>query len=196
MTVYNNLIPQPNDRPSNSQNQLLNNFKAIKTYVDRNHVAIVDPTTNLGEGKHKFLQMPEQSAAPTVAVNEGGLYVKEKDSRATLFYRQENNGTEIQMTRMNPTLSTVGETFLPGGVILKWGTANFSGTICTVMFLSNFVTLYQVVATLTNTGTSTNETLDREFHIEQTGISGFKAYIKNLVKSPQVASCSWFAIGV
>lgn len=191
MTIYSNNIPQPSDRPSDSQDDLLQNFQALKVFLDRNHVAIIDPTTNTSEGKHKFLQMPEQAADPATAVNEGGLYVKETNSRATLYWRNENNGNAVQLTRGVPTKSATGETYLPGGIILKWGigtfpnsnqvTINYGGTA--------YASIYQVVATLS----TANSFADREkFNISDVGTTSFKAWVKNSTN----ANVRWFAIGV
>ena len=124
--VYQNNIPQGNQRPSKSQGDLLGNFEDLKTYLDRNHVDIDDPGTNIDEGKHKFVQMPEQTAAPTTAINEGALFTLLSNGLSELFWRPEGDDTEIQMTSGNIENETVkialsGGTFLPGGLILKWG---------------------------------------------------------------------------
>lgn len=189
MTVYNGNIPQPNDRPSDSQSDLLNNFSALKVFVDRNHVAIVDPTTNTSEGKHKFLQIPEQSGPPTTAVNEGGLYVKEQSSRATLFYRQESDGTEIQLTNLDPSLGTNGYTFLPGGLILQWGQANISTNPTAVTFPTVFTAVYQVTAVLSNTSAAL---ANRRYNISSQSNTGFSFWTENVAANLRVR---WMAIG-
>ena len=68
-----------------------NNFTAIVEDMDTNHVAI----GAVGRGKHKFMQMPEQAAAPTTAANEGALYTKEAGSETNLYWRQESTGGEF-----------------------------------------------------------------------------------------------------
>ena len=91
-------IPQATDNPSDSQSDLLGNFQALETWSDVNHVSLV--TGGSDNGKHKFLQMPEQGSAPTTGANEGGLYCAEGATSAIteLFFRRESNGTEIQLT--------------------------------------------------------------------------------------------------
>ena len=84
---YNNSIPQPGDNPSQSQSEILANFQVLDTANSVNHVAFND----VNQGKHKFMQMPEQSSAPTTAANEGALYTKEANSITALFFRKESN---------------------------------------------------------------------------------------------------------
>ena len=129
------------------------NFTAIVADLGINHVAI-----NLGDqGKHKFLQMPEQASAPTTAANEGGLYTKVGTSPAqtSLFYRGESSDFEYRLTRPiaastgvfgNNTAyaanHTGGWTFLPGGLLLQYGARTTPGTSGTITFPVAFTTAY------------------------------------------------------
>ena len=55
-------IPQPTDQLSNSQGAILNNFGAIQTWIDQNHVDY----TAVGNqpGKHNFVQIPAGGGTP------------------------------------------------------------------------------------------------------------------------------------
>lgn len=134
--VYNSNIPQAGDRPSSSQSQLLGNFQDLKTYLDRNHVAISDPGSNVDEGKHNFLQMPEQATAPSTLANEGGVYTKEVSTATQLFFREESDGTERQLT--GQFWSQVGGDYgmiTPWGLTANWGVVTTTGnTPVTVTF--------------------------------------------------------------
>ena len=143
--VYNNNIPQPGDRPSASQSQLLGNFQDLKTYLDRNHVAISDPNSNVDEGKHIFLQMPEQASAPSTLANEGGLYTKEVSGATQLFFREESDGNEVQLTSSFLD-ATNGYYQVPGGLLIKWGQGLASQGGNTISFDSTipFTTVYSV----------------------------------------------------
>jgi len=120
MPVYKDDIPQPTDRLSLSQVELLNNFAAIKALVDVNHETFTGGISP--EGKHKFMTMPEQGAAPTTLLNEGGLYAKVGvTSGATeLFFRREDDGDEIAMTEGGHA-TPAGWTYLPSDFLVKWG---------------------------------------------------------------------------
>ena len=99
---YNANIPQASDDPSDSQASLLTNFQVLNTAISVNHNAL----SASGQGKHKFLQMPEQGSAPTTSANEAGLYTKEADSVTCLFYRQESDGTEVRLTTSQTPTAT------------------------------------------------------------------------------------------
>lgn len=101
MTYLNN-IPKATDDPTISQGQLLDNFSALNTSNSVNHVAYNNPN----QGKHKFLQMPEQTIVPSTAVNEGAVYTKEVPTllKTGLYWRDEDSGgsggTERQLTNL------------------------------------------------------------------------------------------------
>ena len=190
MTVYSNNIPQPTDRPADSQAELLNNFQALKVFVDRNHVNIVDPTTNTSEGKHKFVQMPNQGSAPTTNGTEGAVYVKSAGGRSALFWRQQSNGTEVQMTNRVPQLSTDGYTFLPGGLLLQWGRVTATTTTTNISFPVTFTTVYQVVATFQTSGTGF---LNKKWNTSAPNNSGFQFNVEGTTATGQ---CAWYAIGL
>ena len=126
-------IPQADDNPSDSQVQMLNNFRAINRVNSVNHSAF----NSSDEGKHKFLQMPRQTNDPVTAPEEAALYTKESGNRTQLFYRDESNGTVWQMTGQfvqNFDIPGVirGYYTLPGGLLLNWlklDTMNGSRTI-------------------------------------------------------------------
>lgn len=178
--TYTNNIPQSTDSPSDSQPQILANFQSIATVVNKNHVDFNDGD----EGKHKFLQMPEQSSAPTTGANEGGLYTKESNSITELFFRRESDGTEIQLTDGDPSTGTSGYTFLPGGLLLQWGTGSGSTLGTTVNFTTSFSTVYQVVGSVISTSG------DRAVSISSVTTSGFTA------KTQGNNTISYFAIGL
>ena len=119
MAVYKSGIPLATDRLSSSQNDLLNNFTAIKALVDVNHETFANGVSP--EGKHKFVTMPEQGAAPATLANEGALYTKvgATSAVAELFFRRESSGDEIGFTE--GTLANNGWTRLPCGLLVKWG---------------------------------------------------------------------------
>jgi len=124
--TYNPNIPQSNERPSVSQSKILTNFQQLNTVFDEDHLTFNASENN---GKHKAIHLREVSD-PTTISNELGLYVKETDSISELWLRRESNGTKIQLTSKNPTKATAGQTFLPGGIILKWGFPTQFPTAC------------------------------------------------------------------
>ena len=184
--AYFESIPQSTDDPSASQPLILANFTEIATVVAVNHVAFNDGD----QGKHKFLQMPEQASAPATAANEGGLYTKEENGASELFYREESSGTELQLTNAF-TAATDGEVTFPGGLIMKWGLGSFttSGTNVTITFGTAYpANVYSVQATLVgDTGGSTGVAVD------QIVVTGFR--MNRASGSISGQSFYWTAIG-
>lgn len=122
MPIYNPLIPQPTDQLSISQGDLLDNFQALQALIDVNHVDFASGD----EGKHKWVTFPVQVAAPAFAPGEVGLYNKLPAAPFPLtgvdeLFIQKSNGTNIPMTASQQ--ATPGWTYLPSGILLKWGNA-------------------------------------------------------------------------
>ena len=166
--AYNNAIPQPTDKLRNSQSDLLGNFAAIKTLVDINHVTfdVAD------QGKHKFVTFPVQSPAPTFLAGEEGLYnfLNTVTTQNELYVHiqetlvgtrpQEIPFTASSLSRSAPvpaatnTAQSVGWTYLPSGMLLKWGLAAGTGAVevnTTVANQPDFTAILLVQATLTGT---------------------------------------------
>lgn len=108
-------IPQPGDLISVSQDAILQNFQALSTSWQVNHVNF----NATGDGKHKYIQFPNQSSVPTGAAGEMLIYSDTTSGQSDLWYKR-NNGTEIQLTGKDPVKSASGYTFLAGGMLMQW----------------------------------------------------------------------------
>jgi len=187
--AYTNNIPQATDDPSQSQSQILNNFTSIDTVNSVNHVAYNDAN----QGKHKFLQMPEQGSVPTTAANEGGLFTKETIALITgLYFRRESDGTQLQLTDIDLTTSTVVSgtqyTFLsPWGFRITFGKTGTISNNGAVTFTTNFSAspyTLQVTAVDTNQSNVTVKSLS-------VSGSGFTV----LTSTASIDQIQYFAIG-
>ena len=135
-------IPQPADVISQSQPQLLANFQAINTFVDVNHVAF----NGADQGKHKFVTMPEQGAAPITLANEGVLFTAQGAYTGTteLYYGLESAGGFDSITEgLN---AAAGWSGLPSGLLIKWGTVTIP--VEAVLTQGTYVYNYPVGATI------------------------------------------------
>lgn len=152
---YNPNIPNATDLLSNSQSDLKTNFQSLNSIFGNNHYqfSLTDGT----QGKHKVIQMLENSP-PSTNVDEGGLYmaVGTNPAETNLFFRAENSGGgggfQYQLTKANSAQTTLfanntnyqvgppslngGWTFLPGGLILMYGSNTAPASIST--FTYNF----------------------------------------------------------
>lgn len=120
---YNQNIPQPTDQLDVSQVDLLNNFQAIKTLIDINHVTF----DAVGQGKHTQVTLPENAAPTNTGAAEGNIYSQESPltGNTELYWQRENNGTRIEWTGRSNTV-TSGWTRLPSGILIKWSTTSIN----------------------------------------------------------------------
>ena len=155
---YNPNIPNPNDLLSDSQGDILQNFQALNTVYGTNHYPYDNAT--VGQiGKHKFVSMPVLAAAPATIAGEGALYFKTSGAGSALFMvRDGNAGTEVQLTSSsvgNVQTAANGWTWLPGRLLLQWG--SFNPNVSTVVnFPVPFTTVpYNVQLTVSASNNST-----------------------------------------
>lgn len=187
------------DDLASSKNPIRTNFQIIQTDFAVNHVAF-DAT---GEGKHKFLQMPEQASAPTTAADEGGVYTKSATG-TNLFFRGESDGSEYQLTTVSDAnIATFGTntgyvanhtggwTFLPGGLILQYGARSTPGTSGTITFPRSFPTAYfSIILTMSRNASSSTQSVTVDNAVG-TSTSSF-AYRSS---SSNTDPIYWYAIG-
>lgn len=127
--AYQPNIPQPTDQISQSQQDLLDNFTAISTLINVNHVDFNGPD----QGKHKFLTFPVQAMAPVFAAGEIGMYnfLYTVTGVDELFITNQAGVTSpITAKEGNQT----GWTFLPSGLLIKWGVVNAAAGVSNHIF--------------------------------------------------------------
>lgn len=181
--AYNSDIPQSTDDPSQSQSQILANFQALNTFLSVNHVSLNDGN----QGKHSFLQLPEQSSAPTTAANEGGLYTKEVSGSTQLFFREESSGSERQLTSAF-SAATNGTLTIPGGLLIQWGFSSGIGDGSQVNFNTSFgSTAYNVQCTLVRADSNS-----RYVYVTSSSVTSSKF---NITSNSADTDMYWWAIG-
>lgn len=123
MTYLRN-IPLTTDRISLSQDDILTNFREIKTLIDENHYDFSEPD-NL-RGKHIFCSMPVQTNTPSILNGrEVGLYCSTgKFSNQPELTVIKQNNTKVY-TFTEKTFFTENASFswtrLPSGLLIMWG---------------------------------------------------------------------------
>lgn len=198
---YTQNIPVSGDTLGGTRDRIRANFQLIDSIQSVNHVAY----GALGQGKHKFLQLPEQVSAPTTAANEGGFYTKVGASPAetNLFYMAESDNFEYQLTRVISASTarfatntayaanhTGGWTFLPGagtvnGMLFQYGFYSGAAPTGTVSFPVDFTNSAYSVQT-----TSTSLNVNTGVNVTSVATGGF-----NFIKTFGV-TFYWVAIGV
>lgn len=146
--TYNPSIPQPTDRMSDSQAQLLANFTQLNTIFDAEHITFNSATDN---GEHKKITMNAPLGAdPGLSDPKASVYTKTVAGDSELFYEKFDNTATANLVQQLTNL-TVTSGARHGGTqytwLSPWGmrftsgiTAAFSGTS-----LDNFITAFTSV---------------------------------------------------
>jgi len=121
--AYQQNIPQPTDQISVSQADILNNFIALSTFLNINHVDFA----SADQGKHKFVSFPVQAVAPATTATEVALYSKTSTllGGPELFFRNASSGIEYEFT--SAVGATTGWARFPSGILIKWGNVSANG---------------------------------------------------------------------
>jgi len=112
--VWNKTQPTGSSKIRNAPDLITDNWAAIEAG---------DPTL-----KYEKLNLNKQSVDPTEITDAFILFAKANTSGDTQLFGKDSDGASIQLTNGSPTIAENGECFLPGGIILKWGTTSLSNT--------------------------------------------------------------------
>lgn len=194
---YNSLIPQPTDQPSVSQNQLLLNFGAIKDLIDVDHVDF----DAVGAGFHKRVTFPVQDPEPVFAPGNIGFYsFLSPVTNVNELYFINQEGAQIQAsasilsTDVTPANNAAGWTYLPSGILIKWGHATITGSVTTNFPVSATIPIFNGVMSmqLTTQGSDT----DTFVQLASFGATGFIATgTQRTVQAHTAVTFQYLAIG-
>lgn len=130
--AYNNNTPQGSQAISDTQEKILDNFKAIDGWTAVDHVGF----NVADEGKHNKVTLIAQGGAPafTNATDLGMWNALGGDSgRQEVYIAKTTNNTRVNVAMTESSLSTSalanqasGYTMLPSGMIMKFDTATIT----------------------------------------------------------------------
>jgi len=117
MANYQETKPAAVDQFNQSQGDIQQNFEAIKALVDVDHSTFAGGVSP--EGKHKQATFILQADDPATLVNEMAIYNKGN----ALFIQPQNVVAGVDgIDFTSYTVGPPGETVLPSGIKVKWGT--------------------------------------------------------------------------
>ncbi len=195
--TYNPNIPQAADIPSQSQGELLTNFKQLNTIFDVDHVPFNDVTV-ANRGKHDQSTYIELTDSPGTAANEVAVFSKEVGGITRLFLQQEGiapAGDDIQLSGTDPIIAVSGHTFLPGKILLQWGQHFPVGGIvdgsasAIISYPITFGAIFSVTATPVRDANSS-----RSFSIKSLATVSTTQFVVR-VQGTSYNGLFWFAIG-
>jgi hypothetical protein len=202
--AYNANVPQSTDLLSQSQSDILNNFIAIQTLIDVNHVDFASGDA----GKHKFITFPVQNPAPTFAAGEEGLYsfLNATTVQNELYVHKQTGATTAEIpftasilsTNSAPIVNSGGWTYLPSGLLLLFGHSTANGnTAFTFAALNPSAPVFTNVLSIILC-TAYNNASDGNGFVRLSGYTaaGFNAYgSARTTVSPASVSFQYLAIG-
>lgn len=203
--AYDNTIPKSTDLISNSQAQLLENFSQLDKQFGSSatvsggvgdHIAFSSASNN---GYHQQVRFPNAPSEPTATGTISAIFplLNATTGQQELYFK--NSSTEYagsgktQLT--GPvTASASGSAYLPGGIIIKWGTATITGAQ-SVSFSSAFPTAcWSVVCqTVDASGPTSANTF---IYLNSIGTSSFAAVaVRRTSLASATAGLYYIAIG-
>lgn len=133
------VVPVPGQTLGSSRDQVQTNFNILRSTLAENHVDV----NSANPGVHTHADLLAQASDPNPATTLISHYSKAVSGITEWFLQRENSGAVFQMSAGDPTNSgvfpsSVGQTFLPGGFILQWGSiSKFTGSAGTQTFTLN-----------------------------------------------------------
>ncbi len=144
-------VPLAPQRIKDSQPIIRQNFVEINALVDVDHYTF----GSLTAGEHKKVTLPDQGVSPVFAGNDLGIFAKIPTVNPLtgineLFIRRQD-GSQTPFSAAD--LNVNGWSYLPSGLLLKWGVSNGTGTTTVVypvaanipVFNAPFVTFLTVL---------------------------------------------------
>lgn len=147
--VFTPNTPQAGNFPANDQPLMNDNFQYLNGFGSRDHQFTKD-TANTNDGTHKQVTLTDE-AAPGFAGASSALFSNTANGQSQLFF-QNNTPATVQLTTIKtgvPTLAANGVSFLPGGLLIQWGTGANN-----ITFPIAFATVYSATATPTSSSLS------------------------------------------
>lgn len=133
--AYNALIPLATDSLSQSQADIYGNFNYLNTYFSATND---HEPFNSGalDGKHQKVTFPIAPAPAVVGAGFIGMYAKlDAANNPQLYINNPVPGAQIPFTAA--AKASPGWTYLPSGIIMKWGTGTVGqNTDFTVNFIA------------------------------------------------------------
>ena len=131
--------------PAQQYTTIAANNTSIVNWADVDHIGFnVTPG-----GTHEKCSMPNHAAFGLVLGTDGVYYV---NNNVPMFENSTHNDYHIDIYRGTPVSASNGTSFLPGGIMIQWGSVSSPGSSGTITYPTAFTTIYNVVLTPRNDG--------------------------------------------
>lgn len=135
---FNRGYPQDNTTLGQSKTTIRNNIDGTFLTVGIDHINNNGLPGTQPAGYHNVTHWVPQGADPGAMAGYGQLYSKTVSGDQQLFWETGNGIVQQLTTNVTPIVGGNGTSFLPGGVIIKWGSVANPVTGTPVAFTPNF----------------------------------------------------------
>ena len=119
---YNTGIPYATNNPSADQGPMMQNTDAVNDILKVDMVGF----NVANSGFHNKITFVDQTVDATSAALQYVTYAKNAATGSELYARRDG-AAAVQLTRGTPVVANPGVTYLPGGLLLQFGTAVTGG---------------------------------------------------------------------
>lgn len=141
---WDNTKPATSEKIRNLSSVITANWDAIEQGPDAGGTALAYHSLQMGNRTNIAA-----SNDPTTDSALYYLYGKDDADGNHEIFGKDPSGNIIQMTRGTPTVADPGETFLPGGLIMKFGTSVVSGSAAATTAIAFATAFPNAIYTLT-----------------------------------------------
>ena len=194
---YTQNIPNPPNLPSADVGNMQTNTNSINSIINVDHVSFGGGGSGFSniDGTHRQVSLIDQAAPALPAGINGELFSNQVAGQSWPFWQNrasQTAGTPIQLLSGIPSNVIIGFTFLPGNVLIQWGTTLAAASGVAILFPKLFSGVpYSVQVTVTN-----NSTTHRTYtSTNGVGASGFEPILLSTNGTPETDDIMWIAIG-
>lgn len=174
--------PQAGNFPANDQPLMEANNQYLQEFGVRDHQFTGLSAVNNTDGTHKQVTLTNE-AAPGFTGASSVVFANLANGQSQLFF-QNNTPATVQLTTVKtnvPTIAANGVSYLPGGILIQWGTGSNN-----ITFPVAFTTVYSATATPTSSALSGPAGMTA---LSTTGLTMGNA-------AGQLFNVNWIAIGL
>jgi hypothetical protein len=132
---FNTNVPATNDDPGDDQPIMKTNNNSLNGLLAVDHYSF----NNGNGGFHQQVTLISQGSAVVPAAGTSGVFFSKTANANAWPHWKNSSGSAIPLIVGNPSAATPGFTYLPGAVLLQWGSVATPGATGVVNFTPNFV---------------------------------------------------------
>lgn len=188
--VYTTNVPLGPQRIKDTQRPIQGNFNDIYSVFFVNHATF---NSGADTGKHTFVQFTQQTADPVNGATVVALYNKANtDTGFNELYFQRGNTTSWPITARALSGNGINWTYLPSGLVLKWGFQTTAAGTFSVQLDDVGVPVYGATPTLA-LAMPQNVAGGPIMAIDEASSSATEIIVKS---SPAAVTFYWLTLGV